>query len=194
MQTNRKTRPSHVQSAVSKGSAASFRRKDNQSTLVVLILLCLLVPPLGILMTWRARHVAMPVRLGLSAGGMLCTTLIFFFLMRPTDTESLIRPIPATPQLVGYGAVQEPLPTAAGVPAQPGDVVPAAPQATENPTAYQEGGELTDDTIVYAVTNNATSYHLYELCDLQENRRPLTLREALNEGLSPCEKCVGTMG
>ena len=44
--------------------------------------------------------------------------------------------------------------------------------------------------IVFAVTNNASSYHLYEICDFQENRRALTLAQALAEGLTPCEKCA----
>ena len=79
-------------------------------------------------------------------------------------------------------------------PAQFAAPAPGTPAATDGPAAVQEPGELTDDTIVYAVTNNAASYHLYELCDQQENRRALTLREALNEGLQPCEKCVGAMG
>ena len=76
---------------------------------------------------------------------------------------------------------------------QPEFIVPAVPSATDAPV-IQDSGELTDDTIVYAVTNNAASYHLFEICDQQENRRALTLRDALNEGLKPCEKCVGAMG
>jgi len=111
--------------------------------------------------------------------------------MRPSPAATDIRPTPATPQTVGYNAA--PAVLATQVPAQPEFIVPAVPSATDAPV-IQDSGELTDDTIVYAVTNNAASYHLFEICDQQENRRALTLRDALNEGLKPCEKCVGAMG
>jgi len=195
MQTKQRTRPSQVQSTAGKGAYSSYTKADNRSTLILLGVLCLLIPPVGILLAWRARHLDVPTRGIFSAAGFAATVLIFFLLMRPNGAVSTITPVPATPQLIGYGAAGQPVyPVETEVPAPPAAAVPAAPSQTEDPIVIQEPGELTDDTIVYAVTNNASSYHLYEICDTQENRRALTLRDALNEGLSACEKSVGAKG
>lgn len=196
MQTNKKNRPSQVQSTGVKSAQARYAQEDNRPTLIVLAILCVLFPPAGILFTWRTHKLPLTFRTALSALGLVSTTVIFIFFMRPENTTADIRPMPATPQLVGYGTVasqQASIPAATEVPAQP-EVYPVSPEATNDPSLSQEPGELTDDTIVYAVTNNASSYHLYEICDMQENRRAMTLRDALNEGLQPCEKCVGAMG
>lgn len=194
MQTNRKQRPSQVQSTAGRGAYSSYKKADTRSTLILLGVLCLLVPPVGILLAWRAHHLDIPTRAIFSAAGFGATVLIFFLLMRPSGAVSTISPVPATPQTIGYGtSAQYAAPAETEVPAPPAAAL-AAPSATEDPGVIQEPGELTDDTIVYAVTNNASSYHLYEICDTQENRRALTLRDALNEGLAPCEKCVGAKG
>ena len=196
MQTNKKTRPSQVQSTGVKSAHARYAQEDSRSTLITLAVLCLLLPPIGIFFAWRTRKLSIPLRAAFSALGLISTTVIFCIFMRPENTVSDIRPMPATPQLVGYGTVAAQdavLPSATEVPAQQ-ESVPANPDSAVDPVAQQEPGELTDDTIVFAVTNNASSYHLYEICDMQENRRAMTLRDALNEGLQPCEKCVGAMG
>lgn len=196
MQSQQKPRSSQVQSTAGKGAYTSYKKADNRATLILLGVLCLLIPPVGVLLVWRAEHVDVPVRAVFSAAGLAATTLIFFLLMRPSSAVSTISPTPATPQLIGYGAAATEIPVAAtAVPAQ--GAAPAAPaqsSATDMPQATQEPGALTDDTIVYAVTNNASSYHLYQICGTQENHRALTLREALNEGLAPCENCVGAKG
>ena len=195
MQNNRKTRTSQVQSPAGKGAYSSYKRNDNRSTLILLGVLCIIVPPVGILLTWRAQNLEIPVRGIFSAAGLAATTLLFFLLMKPTAAVSSVSPVPATPQLIGYGAAatEEPAPVVPA-PVQPAAAVPAAPSGTDAPAATQELGELTDDTVVYAVTNNASSYHLYQICDSQENHRGMMLWEALAEGLEPCEKCVGAKG
>ena len=122
-------------------------------------------------------------------------TLILFLLMRPHSQTMNIRPIPSIPTTAGYGTVSAQEYAVIGqeevIPAQP-DAVPSGDFYSE--PLIQDSGALTPDSIVYAVTNNASSYHLYEICDMQENRRALTLRDAMNEGLQPCSKCVGTAG
>lgn len=196
MQTNKKTRPSQVQSAGVKSAHARYAQEDNRSTLILLAVLCLLIPPVGILFAWRTHKLSILLRAGFSALGLAAITIIFVFLMRQESPTADIRPMPATPQLVGYGTVaaqEAAIPAAAEAPAQP-ESVPINPGAATDPALVQEPGELTDDTVVYAVTNNASSYHLYEICDMQENRRAMPLRDALNEGLQPCEKCVGAVG
>lgn len=194
MQTNQNKRPSQVQTPAGRGAYSSYKRADNRLTFIILAVLCLLLPPVGILLTWRAQNINLRTRAGFSAAGFLATILIFFLLMKPSAAVSSITPVPATPETVGYGASAVVTAPPAQAPAQPADAAPAAPSATEPPSATQEPGAMNDDTVVYAVTNNASSYHLYPICDTQENRRALTLREALNEGLQPCEKCVGAKG
>lgn len=194
MQTNQNKRPSQVQTPAGRGAYSSYKKADNRATLIILAVLCLLLPPVGILLAWRAQHVDLRVRAGFSAAGFAATTLIFFLLMKPSAAVSSITPVPATPKTVGYGTAAMVTEPPVQAPAQPADAAPAVPSATETPAASQEPGALNDDTVVYAVTNNASSYHLYPICDTQENRRALTLREALNEGLQPCEKCVGAKG
>lgn len=199
MQNRQKTRVSQVRTAAPKGAYSSYRNMNDRATLIVLGVLCLLVPPVGILLVWRAQHMDIPTRAIFSAAGFAATTLIFFLLMRPSAAVSNIVPTPATPQMIGYGAAATEPPAAPAVPVAPAPgtapAAPSVPSAPETPDpSLQTTGELTDDTIVYAVTNNASSYHLNQICGAQENHRSLTLRDALNEGLAPCDQCVGAKG
>lgn len=194
MQTNRKRTP-HVQSLQSKAVRSRYEPEHPSQPIALLAAFCLLLPPLGVALTWRSSRVSMPLRAALSGLGLAAMTLIFFLLMRPEQTAPDIRPLPAVPVQDGFGVVaaQETLPPlVADAPAQP-DLY--AQQGTaEMPQPTEESGELTLDSIVYAVTNNASSYHLDQTCGMQENHRALTLQQALDEGLNPCEVCVGAVG
>ena len=198
MQTNRNARPRHVQSAQPANAYAKYMKKDHRPQLFALAALCLLLPPVGILLVWRMEKTEMSVRAALSAVGLLSCIFIFMLLLRPKAVVSTIQPVPETPLQAGFGSAasaqyaEVPIPEATNIPAQPEVVITLS---TADPSlVQQEPDVLTDDSIVYAVTNNASSYHLYEICDQQENHRALTLRDALNEGLAPCEKCVGAVG
>lgn len=195
MQTNRRTRSHPVQSPNIKKPypVGRYRRENNTLKLIGLGALCLLLPPLGVLLTWRAQKVELNLRGIFTAAALVSCTFIFFLLMRPGTAATDIRPTPALPQTIGYSAAPTAPAVQAPAPPPAAPAVPAAPGPTDAPVLL-ESDELTDDTIVYAVTNNASSYHLSEICGQQENRRALTLREALNEGLAPCENCVGAMG
>lgn len=192
MQTNssRRTQPPQAP-RVPVGHQRYAYDMNDRRTLIVLAVLCALVPPVGIIMLWRAERITLPVRGGLTLLALAAMTLIFFFILRPDSSETDITPMPAAPQYAGYGyiASDTPVPTQAPVPPA---VVPMVPSGNVSATA--EPGGLTDESIVYAVTNNASSYHLSQICGFQENNRALTLLEALNEGLQPCENCVGAAG
>ncbi len=170
-----------------------FLPEDTIRPAIVIGALCLLVPPVGLVMLWRSRRMTFYVRMALSTLAFISMTLIFFFLMRPAEVPSGIRPMPATPMIVGYGSVSQ---NAAVVPSAPmnvpsqGDAAPAPVVGNASEPVNQNSGVLTGESIVFAVTNNASSYHLYEICDFQENRRALTLAQAIAEGLNPCEKCA----
>ena len=49
--------------------------------------------------------------------------------------------------------------------------------------------EEINDTIVYAVNSGAKYYHAVQVCGNQSNRRSLTVREAILEGLGACSDC-----
>ncbi len=171
-----------------------FLPEDTVRPALVLGALCLLLPPVGLVMLWRSRRMTFYLRTALSSLAFLSMTVIFFLLMRPAEIPSTIRPMPSTPSIAGYGSSSQT--TVSIVPSIP-ENVPAQPDAAPAPVVgnatepvTQNTGVLTNESIVFAVTNNASSYHLYEICDFQENRRALTLGQALAEGLTPCEKCA----
>ena len=194
MQTNRNDRFRPASAPQSVYINPRFLPEDNLRPVLLLGILCLLLPPVGLVMLWRARRLTINIRAIFSGIAFASMTLIFFLLMQPAEIPSDIRPMPATPAITGYGsASQNPSFFEEGsiAPAQP-DAVPAPVGGTPaQPTIAQVSDQLTNESIVFAVTNNASSYHLYEICDFQENRRALTLSQALSEGLTPCEKCVG---
>ena len=204
MQKNKSSsgsRSRHVQSTQTKSISSRYAKDNTKETLILLGALSLLIPPLGALLTWRTNRMALPARAAFSALALASMTLIFCLFLRPGSTDGNIRPMPVVPDRVGYGVVSAgdqvslPEPTYA-VPAAPGAIAPAevsVPEPEPEPTPTEETG-LTMESTVYAVTNNASSYHLYEICELQTNNRALTLQQALNEGLKPCEKCVGAVG
>ena len=49
--------------------------------------------------------------------------------------------------------------------------------------------EEINNTIVYAVNSGAKYYHAVQVCGNQSNRRSLTVREAILEGLGACSDC-----
>ncbi len=208
MQTQKRSGTRHVQSTGRHPRSAASSQQERASLLLIAAL-CVLLPPLGLIILWRSSRIAQPMRLLMSLAATASMTLIFSLSMAngvPADYG--IRPIPVVPTTAGYGASSDAaLQTSAGyedssvAPAQPDGSVPAQPdgQAEAGIDLFadpisDEGGELDTETTVFAVTNNATSYHLYEICDTQTNNRVLTLQQALDEGLTPCEKCVGAAG
>ena len=58
------------------------------------------------------------------------------------------------------------------------------------PIAVWDGiSEEINNTIVYAVNSGAKYYHAVQVCGNQSNRRSLTVREAILEGLGACSDC-----
>lgn len=197
MQTRKTSNARHVQSTQTSNPYTRYMQTSSRRPVILTGVLCLLLPFAGIPLAWRARRIPMALRSAFSALGFLSMTLIFVLLMRPAKVASDIRPTPAVPVQAGYGttsvhaATDEPLPETTAVPAAQDAAVSSNDPSlseTNDPSAQS------DEVIVYAVTNNASSYHLAPVCDMQENNRQLTLSEALAEGLQPCEKCAGAAG
>lgn len=194
------SRSRHVQSTQTQSIRSRYAKDNTRDTLILLGGLSLLVPPLGMLLVWRTNRVALSFRAAFSALALASMTLIFCLTLRPASTAGNIRPAAVVPDKVGYGVVSEPEQPAMpeyeyenAAPASPQAAAPAEAYVSE-PAATDEPGVLTPESTVYAVTNNASSYHLFEICETQTNNRALTLQQALDEGLKPCEKCVGAVG
>lgn len=201
MQTENKTRSSRVQSTQAKSVRSRYEPENLRQPAMLLGALCILLPPVGILLTWRSSRMTMKLRCGLTAVGFASMCLIFALMLKPSEQLSVIKPAPVVPQQAGYGAIVQDSGEQFYAEA-PQDAVPASPEvqpgapADQQPEATDEPGGLTMSSTVYAVTNNASSYHLQPVCGMQENHRELTLEAAMNEGLVPCEICIpdGTAG
>lgn len=180
-------------SYIEQSQAAEEKRQTLQAFLINLFLTVVL-PPVGVLLAWRSKHLNAALRVALSVCALGVMTGAFVLLRGASPTNGML-PTPQTPVLAGYGnAAQTPEPAAdAYDPAgQEGYTVTYGDGTTEG-TAAQDGELPMDPTaqaiIVYAVTNNAQYYHKQEICDMQTNSRRMLLEDAIAEGLQPCSKC-----
>lgn len=159
---------------------------------VFAILLCLLIPPLGLLFLWR-KGVFRP------RGRVLVTALatvemaVIAVLLLPVSTVSSVDPLPVnaaryTPApesqvLTALSNMDELLRAQQGASAE----ATIAPIDQEAQMAAQQ--EILS-TVVYAVYDSgARYYHSQTVCGNQNNLRSLTVEEALAEGLGPCPDC-----
>ena len=160
-------------------------------------LLTLLLPPIGIAYLWR-RGVFR------ARGRMLLTGIATL------EMAAVLLCILPTPQLVQDMPVPH-LPLAATVAPDDGIVsalsnidqllaqeqaAEAAASVTPEPLTDEEAAaqhaaeqEAILNTTVYSVFSNARYYHSQEICGTQSNRRALTVREAMNEGMGACKNC-----
>ena len=180
-------------SYIEHSQAAEEKRQTLQAFLINLFL-AIVLPPVGVLLAWRSKHLNALMRVILSVCALGVMTGAFALMHGASPTNGML-PTPQTPVLAGYGnAAQTPEPAAdlyAGA-GQDGYTVTYGDGTTEG--AATQDGELPMDpttqvTIVYAVTNNAQYYHKQEICDMQTNSRRLILQDAIAEGLQPCSKC-----
>lgn len=180
-------------SYISHSKAREAQRKSGES-LIVHLFLCIVLPPVGLLLAWHSRHLNTLSR----AAASLCALAVLtgaFVLLGGSESSAAILPAPQTPELPGYGnAAQtaEPDIYVDGQDSVGGYQITYGDGTTEE-TLTQDGelpvDPLSQVTIVYAVTNNAQYYHSQEICDMQTNSRRLILEDAISEGLKPCEKC-----
>ena len=173
-------------------------QRSRRAALILLAVLCVALPPLGLLLTWHSKRTEAPVRIALSLAGLTVMTLAGWIWMRAGRVDLGLMPVPVVPMYAGYDvAAIEPTP----VPVEVVNVVPDTPSTFT--VTYGDGtvddltgtGAMPIDpatyvTIVYAQADNATLYHSQEVCDYVSYPRVLTLDEAVAEGLQPCDKCV----
>lgn len=192
------------------GSSAAYsplmrqpeERRARRVRTVLALALTFLCPPLGILYMWRAGVFDARLRVLLSALAGIELGVIFF-LSLPKATLQAALPTPGSPSRVTavsqtevvtalsnidelLGLAEEPAETTAPETAE-GLLDGQAAQSAEDAAAAQQQAIL--DTTVYAVNSGAKYYHVSGQCRDQVNRRQLTVREAISEGLKPCSRC-----
>lgn len=171
----------------------STRPRPNRA--IFTLVMCLLVPPVGLVLMWR---------LGVfrTRGRMLVTALatvemaVIAILMMPAVTLEGAVPVPGTPARV--------------TPAPSSDVLTALSNM-EQIILEQQGGNASTtqgpsileqlqaeesqrneilNTIVYCVYDTGVRYyHAAPVCGNQSNRRELTVQQAMSEGLGACPDC-----
>lgn len=156
------------------------RQKEAYRRLITLGILCLLVPPLGLLFLWRSRYISGALKSAYSLVTLLVMTLVLT-LLRSGGESSGISPTPVVPTLVGYHAVT-------------GTTTVSLPQVSRQTITYEQPGEegvvVTPlAAYVYAADGIDRFYHASANSHDRENGRALTLAEAQAEGLAPCPVC-----
>lgn len=175
----------------------SSRRRPNRA--IFSLILCLLCPPLGLMLLWRVGIFRTRGRLLLT----LLSVIEMSVLAVATMPKAQLQTVSAVPAV----------PTRA-TPAPESDVLTAL--STMDDILYQQqlqnvieqGGSEADllseeerqaqllaeqeeimNTVVYCVNSGAKLYHTGPICGNQSNRRSLTVREAKLEGLGACPDC-----
>ncbi|HIU33160.1 MAG TPA: hypothetical protein IAB02_01225 [Candidatus Pullichristensenella excrementigallinarum] len=162
-----------------------------------ILLLCVFLPPIGILYLWKAGVYRVRGRLLMTfvAGFSFCLMVMPLMHRTPPQTISpnpvvpqAATPVPETDVVTALSNMEEIIAAqqaSESTQVEEGEVAPAQePAATEGPTE-----EELLETIVYSVRSGAKYYHSSPTCGTQQNSRSLTLREALAELLAACPNC-----
>ena len=175
----------------------SERKKRNRS--LPTILLCVLIPPVGLALLWRKGVFMMRGRVLLTAISTIEMACVFALLLPPSVIQPEI-PVASVPVAVTTAPddgtttaltnLEQVLAERARAEAEAnGDPLPIDENDPEAQEKLRQEQEAILNTTVYAVYNNAKMYHAREVCGTQSNRRQLTVQEALLEGLGACPNC-----
>ena len=161
------------------------------------LLLTLLLPPVGLAYLWRRGVFRTRGRVLLSCVATLeMAVLLLIFLPTPQLPQELpVAHLPVAVTIAPDDGIVTALSNIDQLLAQQ-QAADAAASATEVPLTDEEAAaqhaaeqEAILNTIVYSVYSNAKYYHAAEICGTQSNRRALTIREAMNEGMGACKNC-----
>lgn len=171
------------------------RKKSNRA--LTGLLLTLLLPPIGLIYLWREGVFRTRGRM-LLTGIATLEMALFFALVMPAKDLNMEAPMPVAPvaatiapddgvvtalsnidQLLAQQQAERD--AAAGV---------VTPEPTQDNSAYLAEQAAILETTVYSVYGNgARYYHKDSVCGTQSNRRALTVREAMGEGMGACAEC-----
>ena len=160
-------------------------------------LLTLLLPPIGIAYLWRRGVFRTRGRVLLSCVATIEMAVLLALLLPTAELpqEAPMAHLPVAVTIAPDDGIVTALSNIDQLLAQQ-QAADAAAAATEVPLTDEEAEaqhaaeqEAILNTIVYSVYSNAKYYHAAEICGTQSNRRALTIREAMNEGMGACKNC-----
>ena len=161
------------------------------------LLLTLLLPPVGLAFLWRRGVFRTRGRVLLSCVATIEMAVLLALLLPTAELpqEAPMAHLPAAVTIAPDDGIVTALSNIDQLLAQQ-QAADAAAAATEVPLTDEEAEaqhaaeqEAILNTIVYSVYSNAKYYHAAEICGTQSNRRALTIREAMNEGMGACKNC-----
>ena len=161
------------------------------------LLLTLLLPPIGIAYLWRRGVFRTRGRVLLSCVATIEMAVLLALLLPTAELpqEAPMAHLPVAVTIAPDDGIVTALSNIDQLLAQQ-QAADAAASATEVPLTDEEAAaqhaaeqEAILNTIVYSVYSNARYYHSQEICGSQSNRRALTVREAMNEGMGACPNC-----
>lgn len=161
------------------------------------LLLTLLLPPIGIAYLWRRGVFRTRGRVLLSCVATIEMAVLLALLLPTAELpqEAPMAHLPVAVTIAPDDGIVTALSNIDQLLAQQ-QAADAAASATEVPLTDEEAAaqhaaeqEAILNTIVYSVYSNAKYYHAAEICGTQSNRRALTIREAMNEGMGACKNC-----
>ena len=163
------------------------------------VLLCVLIPPVGLALLWRKGIFLMRGRVLLTAISTIEMACIFALLLPSAviQQEVPVASVPVAVTTAPDDGASSALTNLEQVLAERqraeaaanGEEIPVDVNDPETQAKLQAEQEAILNTTVYAVYNNAKMYHAREVCGTQSNRRQLTVEEALREGLGACPNC-----
>ncbi len=182
------------------------KKKKKLSRGAVAFILCILVPPVGLVYMWRNE-------IFLTRGRVLVTVLstivmVFMFTaILPRNEVSTVTPIAGSAVQITAAPDSEVVNALSNLEqilsgeadtaddaestedTQTSDTTDESSDAVSQEESIEEQADVLE-TIVYCYAGNGTRYyHVSSECDGQTNARSLTIREALAEGLGACPVC-----
>ena len=160
------------------------------------LILTLLCPPAGLAFLWRRGVFRTRGRMLITVLATLEMTLLFALLM-PEQEIITDLPVPVAPVAV-TAAPRDDVTSALSnieqvLAAQQAEMgIEPEVKATLTPEQKAEQAakeEAILNTKVYSVYSGARLYHATTVCGTQSNRRELTVREAMAEGMGACNDC-----
>ena len=184
------------------GSRNPYRSESglSQRALFALVL-CVLIPPAGLLYIWRLGVFRTRGRVVVSA--LACVVMIIMFstglfgLMDWSSMPPTVAPVPGAAVAVTAHPDDETLNALSNIDdiiamdmgsAEAATISPdATPMLTQEEQLAQQQEIL--NTTVYAVHRGAKYYHKSTVCGNQSNGRALTVAEAIAENMGACPNC-----
>lgn len=168
---------------------------------VCALVLCLIVPPLGLAYMWRLGVFRNRGRVIISVIAciemMIMLSAGMFGLVRRGSNMPTVEPVPGVAAAVTAHPDDETINALSNIDdiiamnmknEANNDISPdATPILTQQEMLAQQ--EEIYNTIVYSVHRGAKYYHVSTVCGTQSNGRALTIREAIAENMGACPNC-----